>query len=67
MVCGKTEWWCGMIDFPVFDSEADYEGVVSLSSDGEESRQLQAPTPAWTPEARLSSPAGRASFESNQL
>ena len=56
-----------MIDFPVFDSEADCEGVVSLSSDGEESRQLQAPTPAWTPEARLSSPAGRASFESNQL
>ena len=53
-----------MIDYPVFDSEADYEGVVSLSSDGEESRQLQAPTPAWTPEAR---PAGRASFESNQL
>ena len=45
--------------FPVFDSEAVCEGVASPSPDGEEGRRLGAPTSAWTPEARLLSPAGK--------
>ena len=45
--------------FPVFDSEAVCQGVASPSPDREEGRQLGAPTSAWTPEARLSSPAGK--------
>ena len=53
--------------FSLSDSEAGHPGVVSLSADVEEGRYPQASASAWTPEARLLSPAGWSSQGIRQL